>query len=118
MYGLMFMRRCARAAHEPTHTRTLIFSPTQCSQWMLIAAVVDLFIRRPPTAEGEAAVAPPPTARTYEPVFVQGTLCERVLDEDTGHSFYVCQTEVDDDEYSCRCAAKDGKWVWYCTEPS
>ena len=58
-----------------------------------------------------------PSGRTYEPIFLQGTLCERVIDEADGHEFYLCHAEVTSDDLTCRCTAKDGRWFWYCTEP-
>jgi hypothetical protein len=94
---------------------------------LLISAVVDFFLRlsRPAAAANtmknhHTHVAAPqselPPTRTSDPVFVQGTLCERVVDADDGHEFFVCIADVDDDDYSCRCVAKDGRWSWFCTQ--
>ena len=92
---------------------------------MLISAVVDVCVRWRPTAPalaasknvGAAGPATPFRERTYEPVFLQGMLCERVVDVANGHEFYISTTgEIESDEYDCRMAAKDGRWIWYCTK--
>lgn len=89
--------------------------------WLLIAAVVEFCTRlgrAPIVAQtGNAPTPRPAPTRTVEPLFLQGALCERVTDVENDHEYYVCQTDVEDDEYACRCAVKDGKYVYFCTKP-
>ena len=87
--------------------------------WLMIAAVLEFCARLGQSPTAQNAHAPRTSLavdRTIDPMFVQGALCERVTDAVSGHEFYVCQTDVDNDEYACRCAAKDGKFLWFCTK--
>ena len=47
-----------------------------------------------------------------DPLFVQGTLCERVVDADNGHEFFVCVGDVEHDDYACRCVATQWSDGW------
>ena len=109
---------------EKAHVRrgTLVW-PHVHAAWLLISAVVEFCLRlgRPPAASTAIAAAQPPLQhahadRVIEPIFVHGALCERVVDED-GNEHCICHTDIAHDDYACRCAAKDGKYVWYCTQP-
>ena len=100
---------------------TLVW-PHVHAAWMLISAVVDFCVRlglpsaRKQRVASPAAVPEPRPGRTHEPIFLAGTLCERVTDTEHGTEFCVCQSEVEHEDYACRMAAKDGKYVWYCTQ--
>ena len=106
--------------------RSTLVWPHVHAAWLLISAVVEFFVRlgrRRPSTRSQSYRAPPsammeplPT-RKHEPVFVAGTLCERVSDEANGVEFCVCQTDVDDDSHTCRRVARNGRYVWYCTQP-
>lgn len=89
---------------------------------LLMSACVEFFLRLGGGRSSAAdCVAPTPLPererRLREPVFLQGSLCEHVVDS-SGHEFWVCRGDVEHDEYACRCTAKNGHWVWYCTERS
>lgn len=83
---------------------------------MLCTAVVEFFMRlgngRSPAQQDVIAPAAPPS-RDTEPIFFHGSLCEHVVDAENGHEFWVCSQGVEHDEFSCRRAAKDGRWAYY-----
>lgn len=53
--------------------------------------------------------------RTSEPCLVDGSLCEKILDLEAGHMFWLCESEVSHKEFNCRKAERQGRWVYYCT---
>jgi len=69
-------------------------------------------------ARPAATIVPPPRTtppRTATPLFINNTLCERIEEEGSGHVFCLCQDKIDSDEYTCRRAVRDGRWIYYCT---
>ena len=70
------------------------------------------YLRHPPSPLHTLCV----TAPLGEPVFVDGTLCELVVDGADGHAFWMCMEDVQDEDYICRCSAKGDRWVWVCSK--
>ena len=54
--------------------------------------------------------------RSRDPVILHGTLCEWVREDDTGHEFWVCMCNVEDEKYTCRKTVKNGAWLWFCSK--
>ena len=63
-----------------------------------------------------ARATPLPQAVRGEPVFMQGNICTHVVDAETGAEHWECLGKVEGEEYDCRCAYKNGNWVYYCTK--
>ena len=86
---------------------------------VLLHAVVDLFLRwRSRTAATSDAVErdDPITRRTTIPIFLDGTLCERVVNDDDGDNFCLCVDDIESEHFTCRRAERNGRWVYYCNE--
>ena len=82
---------------------------------MLISAVLSVWARLTGATAARIRVNSAPQ-RSTEPVFLGDSLCERVRDEESGHEFWVCTCNVDDEAYRCRKTAKGGAWVWFCSK--
>jgi len=39
----------------------------------------------------------------------------QVVDLEAGYAFWLCETPVVHEDYSCRKAERDGRWVYYLT---
>lgn len=83
---------------------------------LLMRAVVDfcLSFRSRPAASGVCTPSTPP--RTCTPMFLNGTLCERITDDDSGDEFCLCLDPISLEDYSCRKVARDGRWMYYCNK--
>lgn len=84
---------------------------------LLLNAVVEFFLSWRPARPAATEVAPPRVTtplRTTTPLFIEGTLCERVVDDEDGDSFCLCQDDIASDAYECRRAYKHGRWIYYC----
>ena len=82
---------------------------------LLMSAVVSFFARLGGGRQADVAPEAAAPTRTCEPVILQNSLCERtIVDSASGHEFWVCQSDVEDEAYACRRTVKDGRWLWYC----
>ena len=103
--------------------RARLATPEQSFAALLMGAVVGLFarLRGPVREQSSAAATGRRGARVSQPVFLSGTqpgkavLCEHVRDAEGSGEFWVCMSEVADDEYASRRVERDGRWVFYAT---
>ena len=85
---------------------------------LLLHAVVEawaFFVSRRPARQSRQLVASEVQSRAITPIFIEGTLCERVnAVEEDGEAFCLCFDEIPSDAYTCRRGFKSGRWVYYC----
>lgn len=82
---------------------------------ILISAVLSVWSKLTGATTPRTPITPQPK-RSHEPVFLNGALCELVIDDETGHQFWVCMSNASDGCYRCQKMAKGGSWIYFCVK--